>query len=477
LNEPTSTGVSTVARIQTSREDGSIVKRADGAGGRGTRRSSLTRVDVGAAQAIALEVAYRIRDRDLLAQAQRAAVEQSSYPELVRWRPHTLNQGSAGLAVLFGYLEDSFPGQGWDDEARWHLEAAARAVEASSEVGFSLHGGLSGTAFAASRLSRGGRRYQGLCAALDRALLPAVEATCETLDAMSGGCPVHLFDLIGGLTGAGAYLLCRTDHEGARRALERLLRSIVSLTGDERGLPRWRTPPHLLFPPERAKEFPGGNLNCGLAHGIPGPLGLLSLAKLQGISVPGMEEGIERIVAWLSAHRADDPRGVNFPAWVPLPPPGEQPNLSATLHPSKAAWCYGSPGVCRALYLAGRALAKPAWRRIAVDGMRSAVTRPVEERRLPSPTFCHGVAGLLQITLRFARDTGLPVFAQAARALLAQLVLAHEPGSILGFRSVDTTGARVDDPGLLDGAAGVCLVMLAATTPAEPSWDRLFLLS
>jgi hypothetical protein len=29
----------------------------------------------------------------------------------------------------------------------------------------------------------------------------------------------------------------------------------------------------------------------------------------------------------------------------------------------------------------------------------------------------------------------------------------------------------------LDGAAGVALALLAASTPCEPVWDRLFLLS
>ncbi len=30
---------------------------------------------------------------------------------------------------------------------------------------------------------------------------------------------------------------------------------------------------------------------------------------------------------------------------------------------------------------------------------------------------------------------------------------------------------------IVDGAAGVALVLLAAATPVEPSWDRMFLLS
>lgn len=438
--------------------------------------SALTRDDERAAQAIALEVARRVKDRDTRERAVIAAVQQSSFPALVEWRPYSLSHGGAGLAVLFEYMENCFPGQGWEDEARWHLEAAARSVEATPGLGIPLYGQLSGIAFAAWYLSRGGRRYRGLSATLDKALFPKIEAAAGALDAMSGGCPVQLFDLISGVTGAGVYLLCRSEHEGAREALTRILQSLASLTAEEGGLPRWRTPRHLLFEGQ-VRAFPDGNLNCGLAHGIPGPLGLMSLAKLRGISVPGMDESMERIVGFLLAHRLEDQHGSTWPACYPLPGQGEQRGAQGGPLPSRTAWCYGSPGISRALFLAGRALAEPAVCQAAVDAMRSAVTRPVEERGIPSPTFCHGVAGLLQITRRFFLDTGLPVFEQAVLAQLAQLVDAYEPEAILGFRSIEPDGVRVDNPGLLDGAPGVCLSMLAATTPAEPTWDRFLLLS
>ena len=53
----------------------------------------------------------------------------------------------------------------------------------------------------------------------------------------------------------------------------------------------------------------------------------------------------------------------------------------------------------------------------------------------------------------------------------------HEPDRALGFRAIEPGGNRVDQPGLLDGAPGVVIVLLAASTSVEPTWDRLFLLS
>jgi hypothetical protein len=133
--------------------------------------------------------------------------------------------------------------------------------------------------------------------------------------------------------------------------------------------------------------------------------------------------------------------------------------------------------VARALWLAGDALHEDDFRTLAVEAMLATVRRPVEQRFIDSPTFCHGVAGLLQIVLRFAADTGLEAFTPAAAALTDQLLAAYEPDRPLGYASLEPGRNPVDRAGLLDGAPGVALVLLAAATNVEPTWDRLFLLA
>jgi hypothetical protein len=109
--------------------------------------------------------------------------------------------------------------------------------------------------------------------------------------------------------------------------------------------------------------------------------------------------------------------------------------------------------------------------------MEAVYRRPLLARRIDSPTFCHGVAGLQQITLRFANECGSTLFIDAARALHQQIIDAYEPESLLGYRNVEPGGGRVDQAGFLDGAGAVPLVLLGASTPVEPRWDALFLLS
>jgi hypothetical protein len=228
---------------------------------------------------------------------------------------------------------------------------------------------------------------------------------------------------------------------------------------------------------EAVALYPYGNLNCGLAHGIPGPLALMALALSRGTTVPGLEEAIDRLADWLVCHRADDAWGVNWPYAVPLTPEGVPDRAAAARTPSRAAWCYGAPGVARALWLAGVARQQSRPCNLAIEAMEAVYRRPLAARQIDSPTFCHGVAGLLQMTLRFANDTGLPAFAEAAVDLFEGLESAYEPGSLLGYRNWEPGGRRIDQPGLLDGAPGVLLTLLASCTDVEPSWDRAFLLA
>ena len=136
-----------------------------------------------------------------------------------------------------------------------------------------------------------------------------------------------------------------------------------------------------------------------------------------------------------------------------------------------------APGVARALWLAGVCRGRPEWRELAIEAMAAVYRRPLADRQIDSPTFCHGVAGLLQATLRFANETQLPMFTDAAVDLVEWLLSAYEPDSTMGYRNWEPGGTRVDQPGLLEGAAGVLLTLLAAATDIEPSWDRAFLIA
>jgi lantibiotic biosynthesis protein len=440
-----------------------------------------------AAVRAARDVSLRLKAPERVEVAAAAARAQTAFPRATCWIPYTASQGYAGLAVLWGYLDSCFSDEGWDVSGREHLELAARGAEAAQDPHVGLFSGLSGLAFGAWQLARQGARYRRLLARLDDVICARATALAEDPRTRHGGVTVEIFDVISGLSGVGAYLLCRRDQPGPATALFRVIQALVDLTADEGGVPRWHTPAHLLWDEEMRALYPNGNLNCGLAHGIPGPLALLSLALRAGSAVPGLADAIARTADWLAANRCDDAWGINWPTAVPLQAvvrsdggvSTSEPGGGGTARegPSRAAWCYGSPGIARALWLAGEALDREDYRALAVAAMQGVFRRPVASRRIDSPTFCHGVAGLLAIALRFAHDTGRPEFLEESRTLVRQLLGSYRPESLLGFRNLEVADRETDQPGLLDGAPGVALVLLAAATPVEPTWDRLFLLS
>src|SRR5207253_2631831 len=119
--------------------------------------------------------------------------------------------------------------------------------------------------------------------------------------------------------------------------------------------------------------------------------------EIHGLGVAGGQDAIDRIAGWLTEQRLEDEWGITWPDVAPL---GDEKPA-----PARSAWCYGAPGVARALWLAGEALGERSHRELAVEAMAAVYRRPMATRRIDSPTFCHGVAGLLQITLRFLQDT------------------------------------------------------------------------
>jgi class I lanthipeptide synthase len=460
----------------------------------------------GSALAVASEVGSRVADPARVAAAMAAATRQTAHPASVHWRDHAVGQGHAGLALLFGALDQHDPGRGWDRTAHQHLTLAARAIEAVERPPAGLFAGLAGLGLVASCLSGDGARYRRLLAAVDQALVARVPDLVDGLGGAGparpaggpvglrargpdGGVAVRDVDLISGLAGVGAYLLLRRDRPGVEAALRRVLGSLVDLTGSDEDGPRWRTPPGQLSPDEQAR-YPDGYLNCGLAHGIPGPLAVLSLALRAGVDLPGLPDAVARTADWLAGHRADDPYGPSWPNVVPLPDAGParaalanagqvNPAGPSRIAPARAAWCYGGPGVAAALRLAGDALGRDGARHrdLASAALSAALDTPAEVARADSPTFCHGRAGLLAVTSTFARATGDEGFRRAAAAMAAELVDRFDPAAPLGYRDREAGGRLVDQPGLLTGAPGVALALLGAAAPAEPGWARLFLLA
>jgi class I lanthipeptide synthase len=165
--------------------------------------------------------------------------------------------------------------------------------------------------------------------------------------------------------------------------------------------------------------------------------------------------------------------GPTFPIWVA---PGVQP------WPARCAWCYGDPGIAAALLMAARGVGAGGWEQAAVALACRAAERPPERTGVVDASFCHGTAGLAHIYNRIYQATGEPKLGRAAMYWLERTLDFYRLARGNGGSWVQASKDRAEAGpwtgiGLLEGAAGVALVLLAATTSVEPAWDRMFLVS
>jgi lantibiotic biosynthesis protein len=272
------------------------------------------------------------------------------------------------------------------------------------------------------------------------------------------------FDLISGLTGLGVYQLRRYgDNELLREVLSYLVRLCEPVLVDGQFLPGWWTSNDTADHPP--SHWPDGHGNLGLAHGISGPLALMSSAARRDLRVPGQIDAINRICTWLDQWKQGDGLNAWWPGTVTMN------ELTAnTLHqpgPQRPSWCYGTPGIARTQQLAGLALADQSRRHLAETALLGCIISDAQLEQLSDASLCHGWAGLVQASWRMAADAGID------SPLASQL-----PALTSRFDDFLRAQGAVQGEGLLEGAAGVRLVQLTTASTVEPSsgWDVCLLL-
>jgi hypothetical protein len=266
------------------------------------------------------------------------------------------------------------------------------------------------------------------------------------------------YDLIGGLVGLGVYFLERGP--AGRDGIARIVEHLVATSERTDAGVTWHTRAELL-PDHQRKTAPNGYYNCGLAHGVPGVVSLLGRIAQRPDAPAGVAELRDDAARWLLAQRVDD-RG--FPATV----------TDGQRIPTRAAWCYGDPGVVVALWdVEVRAGRSPD----ALVPLNAWMHRTIEQAGVVDMPLCHGATGLAHLCNRFYQATGVREYRDAAVTWFTRALDMRRSEPHAGFPAFSPleTPPWKTTADLLDGAGGVGLSLLAAVTPIEPEWDRLML--
>lgn len=417
-------------------------------------------MDRGVAELIATAVADRL--------ANPSAVQKLGLPQ--GWHRQSLAHGAVGVALL--HVECARAGLGpWQRAHDWLAYAAAGQVESWEDS--HLHYGVPAVAFALNAAADRPGQYARALDALDRNIVKTTRRRLERAHArMNAGAArpaLAEFDSIRGLSGIGAYLLRRQAHTDLLRdVLTYLVRLTEPVKDDGELLPGWWSD---LGPSgQPSPDYPAGHSNNGMAHGIAGPLALLAIAARNGIFVSGHLNAIQRIWAWFDRWRQESVAGSWWPHLITRAQyRGEQP-LDA--QPSRPSWCYGTAGLARSQQLAALAVGDIPRQQAAESALTKALTNPEQLAATTDRSLCHGYAGMAHIAAQAAADALTPDLAVCIPRLLGEIGPA--PDAV----AISLTQADGGDIGLLEGAVGVALALLAVATGAPLSgWDAFLLIN
>jgi lantibiotic biosynthesis protein len=383
-----------------------------------------------------------------------------------------LSGGDAGMAVFYAYAHEADDQAGWADLAQARLDAAADGV-AMQPVGASFYAGFPGVAWAGEHIAPRAPAGEDVNRGIDVVLAQQLAASTWPRE----------YDLVGGLVGVGVYALERMQTAGepdlARACAIRIVDHLEALAEERDGGLTWRTQPRFLLPEVRSRS-PDGMYDLGVAHGVPGVLVLLALLRARGIEVQRTHHLLQQGFTWLTRQRNPDSLASRF---------GYHAARSAEPSNSRLAWCYGDLGVAAALLRAARAGDGRLERDMEEEAMvaaHRACARAVDDCGVADAALCHGSAGLALLHARLYNATGEERFREHARLWYERTIGMRRAGvGIAGYQAWSPAQRQpmtwdlewVEDAGLLTGAAGIGLCLLAGATEIEPGWDSMLLTS
>ncbi|HEU4966338.1 MAG TPA: lanthionine synthetase C family protein [Candidatus Saccharimonadales bacterium] len=436
-------------------------------------RSPLSSSTSLAASKVAQNVLLRVTDEALIRRSI-DSLEQGKEILPVAWQGASLAGGNTGVALLASYAGQCLNDSKWDMVAHQYLTKAVNEFDYQHPT-FGLFDGVCGIPYVAVLASPDGAHYSRLKKSTDDYLvhwlknyLPNIEGT---------GCSVVRYDLVSGIVGIVAYILSQDQAALPEHLVHICQRSLCYLVSqatsrNDNGLPYFITPENIRHS-DKLQQHPYGYSDCGVAHGIAGVIAVMALALRAGWTVPGLKESVASLSIWMISHTIQDENGINWPSAVSVKKDG---TLNGS-RGSRVAWCYGIPGIARALWLAGRELRNDEVSAAALATFDSLMKRPRKLWGVQSANLCHGLGGILQATLRMYWDSGLPRFGTFAEDLTLDIVKMYDANTLFGFQDYSANGTLWDNPRLLEGAPGIALVLLTAVYGLDNGWDRMLLLS
>ncbi|MGN8646720.1 lanthionine synthetase C family protein [Gracilibacillus sp. HCP3S3_G5_1] len=386
--------------------------------------------------------------------------------------------GYPGIIVMFAELDAFFPNEGWDKVTHEYMKNLKKLLEQNSISDISLFHGLAGINYSVQLASKKGTRYQKIIKELDTLLINKASFFLMNVKKINSnlelGTSEFGYDLITGITGIGTYIL-KFKKQNLYPLLKDILTFLIELSTNIKTtkgqVPAFITSPKAMIVESDRVKYPNGYLNLGIAHGISGPLALLSRAYLEGITVKEHLSSIIYISNLLSDHFNFDKNGLYIQRIVTLEQMLEE-QRDKEKETRFDAWCYGGFGVSYSLLLAYQATYNTKIKYNLIELLKGILSCSIEEWSIKTPILCHGYAGNMQIINRLLSAEEISQEKNVVKELINKRSELYN--RINEYYESNPEKVNIS---LLEGDIGVILVLLSISRLEYVHWDGFLLLS
>ena len=270
------------------------------------------------------------------------------------------------------------------------------------------------------------------------------------------------YDFMHGALGSGLYFLrTKTNSEFLERIIDFLDQTAEKDTVNH--IYKWKSPLGI------SKEI---GYNIALSHGMTGIVVFLTRYLANNPKNKKVHELIEGSVNYILSQRIDfQTYGSYFPSY-------SIDSLKSDRLMSRLAWCYGDLGIAISLWQAGKILNNQEWKAIALNVFNDSTLRHTfPETGVIDAGLCHGSAGIAMIYNRMYFETGLKIFSLATDYWMEQTIYySRFEDGLAGYKSYEMDG-WINKDSLLEGIAGIGLMMISWLSKDKQTWDELFLIS
>lgn len=273
------------------------------------------------------------------------------------------------------------------------------------------------------------------------------------------------YDFLHGAVGIAYYLLYSPETTSKNYYADFFsgLDSLIDASANKDAIPNYDYKTNGIIPDE---------INLGLSHGIPSVLKFSIQCLKQGICREKSQKLAQQLAGYLLAHTNRDTASSYFPYTI----------SSTEKHRdevSRLAWCYGDLGVGIVLYQAGVILQDAHIVDFSIQVLLdSTKRRNMTEAMIADAGICHGTSGVAHIYNKMWHYTQDPTFKEARDHWIQKtLEFGVYPDGIAGYKRYTGESDKYEnDWGLLEGSAGIGLVLLSYLT-GNFSWDYCLMLN